>query len=123
MVPTQLWSNLVTEEEDWSEPEDPALHREREEEQPEGGRRHQIHPGELSAQARIFTLSQLIVIISMSTVILWCDMNTHHLFQGVRQVRGGPEQEVASAGGQARTQQGPRLPLRGARGRAQEAVS
>ena len=49
------------EEEDRSEPEDPAVHREREEEQPEGGRRHQVHPGELSAQGgQIFTfISQL----------------------------------------------------------------
>ena len=49
MVPNLI---TFTEEEDWSEPEDPALHREREEEQPEGGRRHQVHPGELSAQGR-----------------------------------------------------------------------
>ena len=40
----------------------------------------------------------------------------------MRQVRGGPEQEVAAAGGKVWAQQVPRLPVRGAGGRAQEAV-
>ena len=41
----------------------------------------------------------------------------------MRQVCRRPEQEVATTRGQGRAQQVPRLPLRGARGRAQEAVS
>ena len=40
----------------------------------------------------------------------------------MRQVRGGPEQEVAAAGGQARAESMQGLLVRGAGGRAQKAV-
>ena len=47
---------MLTEKEDRSEPQDSALHREREEEQPEGDGRHQVHPRKLSAEGADYLL-------------------------------------------------------------------
>ena len=59
--------NLFTEKENRPEPQDSPFHREREEEQPEGSGRHQVHPRKLSAEGADYLLVT-ITSLSLQTI-------------------------------------------------------